>query len=486
MQIAEILKRFSNQKVLVVGDIMLDRYVFGAVERISPEAPVPVLKAREERSTPGGAANVAMNLKTLGASVELVGSVGNDTDGDYVLEMLIRCGIGAGSVVRDKSKHTTSKTRLIAGNQQIARIDREMSAKIPEKVEDKLLASIDKSFKTFKPKGIIISDYAKGTVTEKVLSLTIKLAKDLDVFVTVDPKGDGFRRYEGANAITPNEKEAEEASGIKIGNEDALTDAAKKIIGETKADFVIITRGKEGIFYYSRHGDAGSVPSLAQEVFDVTGAGDTVVSVFTLAFLSSYLPEESVKIANAAAGIVVSRIGASSVTEKELSNHFAEAAEREKAKIYGGEGLSRILSGERAGGKKIVFTNGCFDLFHTGHLKLLKEAAKLGDILIVAINSDDSVKRLKGGGRPYISEGDRASLLTALDFVDYLTVFEEDTPLELIKELMPDVIVKGGDYAPEDVVGREFVESRGGEVKIIPLMDGISTSGLAEKIKNSK
>ncbi|MEQ9619655.1 MAG: D-glycero-beta-D-manno-heptose-7-phosphate kinase [Deltaproteobacteria bacterium] len=485
MRVDEILNRFKNQKILVVGDIMLDRYVLGGVERISPEGPVPVLKVREEIETPGGAGNVALNLRTLGASVELVGTVGKDREGKELIEALAHNGIRTGGIVRDKTKPTTSKTRLIAGNQQIARIDKETNTSVSMSVEKTLIDAIKSSVNNFKPKAIIISDYAKGVVTENVASKTMKLAKEAGIFITVDPKGDNFTKYSGASAITPNEKEAGAASGVKIVDEESLKEAANTLIRITEADFVLVTRGKEGISYFSKKGDAGTIPSQAVEVFDVTGAGDTVVSVFTLSFISSYLLEESAGIANAAAGIVVSRIGAASISVSDLTAHFLKEAEKERSKIYKRKELSGVLSGLRAKGKKVIFTNGCFDLFHTGHLKLLREARKLGDSLVVAINSDDSVKRLKGEGRPYISETDRANLLTAIDCVDFLAVFEEDTPLEIIKELKPDVIVKGGDYSPEEVVGKEFIENRGGEVKIIPLIDGISTSSLAERIKNS-
>lgn len=486
MRIEEILKRFGRQKILVVGDIMLDCYVRGAVDRISPEAPVPVLKVMEEASTPGGAGNVALNLRTLGASVELIGALGKDPEGDRIVHFLKENDIGTGGIVRDGAKPTTTKTRLIAGNQQIARIDKEVDTLTHESVEKALMASIDHAVSHFKPKGIIISDYSKGAITDRVVSHAIKLAKESGIFVTVDPKGELYYKYRGADAITPNLREAETASGVRIKDEGTIKGAAEKIIAQTEADFVLVTRGADGISYFSKHGEFGTVPSHSVEVFDVTGAGDTAASVFTLAFLASYLLEESVKIANAAAGIVVSRIGTSSVTQSDLKAHFAREEEREKSKISARAPLAKTLSGLRAKGRKIVFTNGCFDLFHTGHLKLLREARKLGDALVVGINSDKSVTKLKGRGRPYITEADRAILLSALDCVDYLVVFEEDTPLELIKELKPDVLVKGGDYKPEEVVGGEFVRSYGGRVKIIPLVKGVSTSSLAEKIKNSR
>lgn len=486
MRIDEILKRFGGQKILVVGDIMLDRYVRGAVDRISPEAPVPVLKVKEEASTPGGAGNVALNLKTLGASVELIGALGKDPEGDEVVQFLRENDIGMGGIVRDNDKPTTTKTRLIAGNQQIGRIDKEADTLTRESIERSLVKSVDRIISRFKPKGIIISDYSKGVISERLLSHIIKLANDRGIFVTVDPKGESYDRYRGTDAITPNLREAELASGIKIKDDETLKEAAEKIIERTESHFVLITRGGDGISYFSKHGEHGTVPSHPVEVFDVTGAGDTAASVFTLAFLASYLLEEAVKIANAAAGIVVSRIGTASVTQSDINAHFAKEEEKEKSKISTRSALAKTLAGMRAMGRKIVFTNGCFDLFHTGHLKLLREARKLGNTLVVAINSDESVRKLKGAGRPYITQADRLILLAALDCVDYLVVFKEDTPLELIKELKPDILVKGGDYKLEDVVGGKFVKSYGGRVKIVPLVKGVSTSSLAEKIKNSR
>jgi len=289
-------------------------------------------------------------------------------------------------------------------------------------------------------------------------------------------------RYEGVNVLTPNQKEAEIASGITIRDNRTLQKAAAKILKDTAADCVLITRGKDGISYLLKNRALATEPSRAIDVFDVTGAGDTVVSVFTLSYLATNSYPKSVDLANTAAGIIVSRIGAGGVTQQDILSENTGTA---ITKILTRDALSKKLSAERANGKKIIFTNGCFDLFHTGHLTLFRKAKALGDILVIGINSDKSVRRLKGKGRPFISEHDRASLLTALDSVDFLTVFEEDTPLELIHALKPHVIVKGGDYKPGDVVGKEFVETYGGEVHIIPLVQGISTTELARKIKNS-
>ena len=486
MRAAEIINRLGKQRILVVGDVMLDRYVRGTVDRISPEAPVPVLRVTGEECAPGGAGNVAVNLRTLGAKVELAGSVGKDSEGDEILRLLRESGIGTGCVVRDAKRRTTTKTRLIAGNQQIARIDNETAAGKSGSADRTLLKSIERALPAFKPKGIIISDYSKGVLSDGMISFIIKLAKKSGIFVTVDPKGDNFARYAGADAITPNLRETELASGVKITDETTLGKAAGIISAETGTEFVLVTRGAEGISYFSKSGVSGTVPSHPVEVFDVTGAGDTAASVFTLSYLASRDLEESVKIANAAAGIVVSRLGTSSVTKSDMEAHFAREDEKEKGKIVPRGALAKTLASLRARGRKVVFTNGCFDLFHTGHLKLLREAGKLGDALVVAINSDKSVRRLKGPGRPYIGESDRALLIAALDCVDYICVFGEDTPLELIRALRPDVLVKGGDYRREDIVGGDFVESAGGRVVVIPLIKGMSTSSLAEKIKNSR
>lgn len=484
MQIEDIVKEFGGQRILIIGDIMLDRYVRGDVERISPEAPVPVLKVTEEFCSPGGAANVAVNLRALGAKVTLIGASGKDADGDTLGEEIKQWGIGAGGVVRDPQICTTVKTRLIAANQQIARIDKENGTAISDKAETALIRKIEKSVTGSKPSAIIISDYAKGTLTNKVLSYTLKLAHKKGVFTVVDPKGEDYAKYRGADALTPNIHEAEAASGIRITDDRSLSSSAKRLFRLTDAWCILITRGREGITYCKKGGRPVTVLSRAKEVFDVTGAGDTVVSVFTLAYLVSGSLGDSVRVANAAAGITVGRLGASHVTCGELIEHFANP-EGAGSKIHSGESLSQKLAAHRSKGQKIVFTNGCFDLFHTGHLKLLREAAREGDILVVAINSDKSVKKLKGQGRPFVSETDRANLITALDCVSYLTVFEEDTPLELIKKLRPDVIVKGGDYRAKDVVGRTIVESYGGRVTIIPLHRGVSTSSLAGKIKKT-
>ncbi len=482
MKTTDIIKKFKLLRVLVVGDLMLDRYVTGDVQRVSPEAPVPVLKVAEEFQSPGGAANVSLNLKALGSKVSLIGVCGNDAQGDLLREEIKLSGISPSGVTRDPYVKTTVKTRLMASNQQIARVDYDAEEPISSKTESAMIGKIDKYLAGNTPDAIIISDYAKGALTQKVISHTIKLARKKGILTVVDPKGEDFTKYRGADVITPNKSETEAASGTKITDARTLSAAVKSILKQTGAGCVLITRGRDGITYCKKGGKAVTINSNAKEVYDVTGAGDTVVSAFTLAYAASGALGESVQIANAAAGITVGHLGASQVESRELTEHLLNPGKSE-SKIQSPEALAKKLASHRTRGDRVVFTNGCFDLFHTGHLKLLTEAAGLGDVLVVAINSDSSVKKLKGRGRPFVSEEERAQLLTALDCVSYLTVFNEQTPLNLIKKLRPDILVKGGDYKAGDVVGSTFVEKAGGTVKIIPLVKGISTTSLAGKIK---
>lgn len=484
MSISSILKRFNEMKILVIGDLMLDRYTWGRVMRISPEAPVPVLKILGEDLLPGGAANVGSNLRSLGASVEICGVIGNDYEGERLLELLEQIEIDSKNIVLDPNRPTTTKTRLIAGTQQIARMDREETHAISDELKNRLMEVIMKSVEECPPHGIIISDYAKGSIREDLSEEIIQLAKMRGIFVAVDPKGNDFAKYSGTNVITPNQKEAEEVCRFSIEDEKTLKRAIEILMEETGADFVLITRGKQGISFCANGSDVKTIQSDAREVFDVTGAGDTVVSAFTLSYLSSKSWEDSVRIANRVAGIVVGRVGTATVTQAELIKHFEDDKYLIGEKILSREILSATISRLRLKGESIVFTNGCFDLLHIGHLRLLKEAKKLGDALVVAINSDTSVRRLKGDGRPLILENDRAHIVAGLDCVDYVCLFSEDTPLELIKLLKPDIIVKGSDYTPEMVVGKNFVESYGGRVCIIPLVEGISTSFLVSKIRD--
>ncbi|MDA2919555.1 D-glycero-beta-D-manno-heptose-7-phosphate kinase [Desulfobacterota bacterium AH_259_B03_O07] len=486
MHISSIVKRYNKKRIMVVGDIMLDRYIFGTVSKISPEAPVPILKSTEEEISLGGAANVAANLKSLGASVDIFGVIGNDSEGKRVSDLLKRSSIKPKGLVVDSSRATTTKTRLVTRNQQVARIDKEKEDFISNKIQKMVLSTINRHFDKHFPDGIIISDYKKGCISKDLCEKIIQLAREHKIFLVVDPKGDDFTKYKGASVITPNKVEAESVCGFPIDDEKTLKKAFEKLVKITRCEGVLITRGKDGISYYKKGGKIHTKHSDAREIFDVTGAGDTVVSVFMLSYLASGSWDDSVQIANKAAGIVVSKLGTSKVSPRELIENFNNNTDNTSQKVVSRQELSRTIKVLRNNGKKIAFTNGCFDLFHSGHLKLLREAKSFGDILIVGINSDISARRLKGKQRPFISEYDRAKILSALDCVDFVVIFNEDTPLKLIKALKPSVMIKGDDYMPQAVVGRDFVESYGGKVQLVKLVDGISTTKLVNKIRSEK
>lgn len=482
-----LMDGFRSKRIFVVGDIMLDRYIGGEVERISPEAPVPVLRASEEVYTPGGAANVAANLGALGSSVCLFGMVGDDKEGEIVRELLDNRHISTDGVVVSTGKSTSVKTRLISGTQQIARVDRESDEPIAGEDRERLKRLMRAAMEKAPSDGLIISDYAKGVATPDLCGALIAIAKECGgVFVAVDPKGRDFTKYRGCDVITPNQREVEELCGFKIADDSDLERAFKRLFEQRIARVVLITRGRLGISYAEDGKPHHTIPSKAKEVFDVTGAGDTALSALVLSWLSSNSWTEAARTANAAAGIVVSKLGTATVSPGELEAALKAEDGEGAAKIVSRERLSEILSNKKNQSETIVFTNGCFDLLHVGHLRLLGEAKGCGDVLIAGINSDESVRRIKGEGRPLISENDRTRLIAALECVDYVTVFDEDTPLELIKEIRPTVLVKGADYTPEQVVGKGFVEEYGGRVEIVPIKEGISTTAIIDKIRKNK
>jgi D-beta-D-heptose 7-phosphate kinase/D-beta-D-heptose 1-phosphate adenosyltransferase len=485
MDTLSVISNFEKQRIIVIGDIMLDRFIAGSVSRISPEAPVPVLKAKDERISIGGAGNVAVNLISLGGCVKIFGVIGNDDDGNKLSELLKQTEIDSNDIITDPERITTTKTRIISRNQQILRIDHEQTNPISDITRKKIVRSFTNSINKFKPDGILISDYAKGLLTSELCKEIIKHPKVKNIFVAVDPKGRDFTKYKGATVITPNQAEAEEVCGFSIVGEATIKKAMKKLIKLTGIDNIIITRGNEGISYSVRGENIKTVHSNAREIFDVTGAGDTVVSVLTLSYLSSNSWGDSVRIANAAAGMVVGRVGTVSVTQRDLLNAFVNNRNLKLQKIVSRNFLVELLSQLRKEKKKITFTNGCFDLFHKGHLHLLNEAKNFGDILIVGVNDDDSVKRIKGEQRPYIPALDRARKIAELECVNFVVVFAEDTPLELIKKIKPDILIKGSDYKHKKVIGSEFIKGYGGEVKFIEQLKGISTSTLLSKTRHS-
>lgn len=479
-RLKKILSDDNRLKVLVVGDIILDEYIWGSVNRISPEAPVQIVECKSQNMVLGGAANVANNLTSLGCKVYITGTVGVDEKGDKLIGLLKRMDIDTEGVVKDPIRITTNKIRVIAHSQQIIRIDNEDKRPVSGETEKKVKDYIEKIMPSMN--GIICSDYNKGIVTDKVFRAMVHDAKRYKKMIIVDPKGSDFSKYKGANVITPNEKEVAAACPVKIQDEEDMERAIKYLFGLMHNDAILITRGKDGMSLFEKKGKATHIPTEARDVYDVTGAGDTVIGVFGMAVFAGLGFVESARLANMAAGIVVGKVGTSIVTKEELSNFIEEGSLLSAGNILSLDELKQMISLARNREKKIVFTNGCFDVIHGGHIEFLQKAKELGDILVVGLNDDKSVKRLKGEGRPMKPQSERANILSALKYVDYITIFSELTPKKLIQEIKPDILVKGSDYSIEEVVGRDIVEGDGGRVELIPIVKGISTSGFLKKV----
>lgn len=467
-------------RCLVIGDLMLDEYLWGRAERISPEAPVQIVDVLREELRLGGAGNVVHNLAALGAQVSVCSVVGDDQNGRELLEQFTHQQIDIQSVFQDPDRRTSRKTRVIAANQQIVRIDRESRDVLPAVVEQQLTDWIFAHAGEYNV--IVLSDYNKGVLTPAVIAAVISVADATGIPVLVDPKGTDYSRYAGATLLTPNRKEAEAASGVTITDLATLAEAAGVIMNATGLQYLLITRSEEGMSLFAKGGDIVHIPTVAREVFDVSGAGDTVLAAVALGIASGFSMAESARLANVAAGIAVGKLGTSIVTPQEIIDAVSHAHKDSHAKIKSLDALYPLIEAEKKRGKRVVFTNGCFDLLHAGHVKYLQKARNLGDLLVLGLNSDASVRRLKGPRRPLIDQDERSHLLAALDCVDYVTIFEEDTPLELIAVLKPFILAKGGDYSLDGVVGREIVESYGGRVELITFVDGKSTTHIIEKI----
>ncbi len=482
VQLLAKFRTFPPPRVLVVGDLMIDRYVTGDVERISPEAPIAVLAARHSEDRLGGAGNVVANLRAMDVAVTLVGVIGDDGRGRQLREMFEALGVEAGGCIVDGERPTTEKTRLLSGMHQLLRVDWEIARPVSEAVSNTLADAVRERVAT--SDAVVLSDYGKGALTQTVITAAITAARQAGVPLLVDPKGDDYTRYRGATLITPNRKEAEEALGRKLAALEDIPGAARELLDQAELSAVVITLGADGMFHLTRDGSSARVPTFARAVFDVTGAGDTVIAHLACALGGGFSLEEAVHLANTAAGIVVGRRGAAVVRRSEL------AAELEETSPTGGKVLDyavldEVLAGWRAQKKRIVFTNGCFDIVHKGHVSYLRHARSKGDVLIVGINSDASVRRLKGPTRPINPVEDRADVLAALESVDAVIPFEEDTPQQIIERVTPDVLVKGEDWADKGVVGREWVEAHGGEVYLAPLEPGRSTTSILERARGS-
>jgi len=477
-RLAEILDAIAGAKVVVVGDVMLDRYVTGSVERVSPEAPIPVLRVSHESSSPGGAANVAEKAASLGAEVKLIGAAGTDEAGGELRELLSGRGVDAAGLLDIPGRPTTVKTRFIARTQQLLRVDRESSLPLDQAGVERLVAAARNALGG--ADALILEDYAKGVLAGDVASRIIDEAKSAGAAVVVDPSVVPYSRYRGATVITPNESEARSAVGPD-GPEAELRDVAARLVADSGGSAIAVTRGSQGISLFCDGGSEIHRPARRVEVFDVTGAGDAVAAAFGAALAAGISAEEAADVANLAGGAVVAQLGPGRTSRTALERGL-EGRSGAAEKVLSRDEAARWASSARERGEKIVFTNGCFDILHVGHVKLLEEAAELGDKLIVGLNSDSSVRGLKGPGRPVLGEGERSRMLGALGVVDAVSLFDEQTPLEMLCEVRPDVLVKGADYAPDEVVGAEEVRSWGGRVELVRLLDGISTTSLIERL----
>jgi len=470
---------FGELKVLVVGDLMLDRYILGEVDRISPEAPVPVLRHVQRYERPGGAANVAMNLAGLGCQTLLAGFWGNDTEQRELAAFLDTAKIDTAGMVTT-GLPTISKTRIVGRRQQLLRLDIESLEKPgavdQQRLLERVVALVDKVH------AVVLSDYAKGALTPELCEAVIRAARAKGVPVLADPKTPDFSKYSGATMVCPNLNELSIATGVAAHELDALLVGGEVQRKEHELRFLCVTMSEKGIRVLSDEGAYHS-PARAREVFDVSGAGDTVIATLAASLAAGLKVESAVELANLAAGIVVGKVGTVPIAHHELIAALTPSSRvRFGEKILERDGLEKRIAEWRAAGESIVFTNGCFDILHVGHITLLEDCRRFGSKLVLGLNSDASISRLKGPSRPIVGERERSRVMAALAAVDAVVLFEEDTPLELIQQIKPDVLVKGGDYVVETVVGHEDVIAAGGRVEIVPTVEGFSTTNIVKKM----
>ncbi|SEC50998.1 D-glycero-beta-D-manno-heptose-7-phosphate kinase [Terriglobus roseus] len=473
---------FSRLRVLVVGDLMIDRYIVGDVERISPEAPVPVLRQAREYSRPGGAANVAMNLAGLGLKTTLAGFVGRDAYATELRELMNDAGVDASGLVESELP-TIAKTRVVSRTQQLLRID----------VESREVASPD-AFETLRARAltavadadaVILSDYAKGALSEAICGAVIEAARSRGIPVLVDPKTRDLTKYAGATTICPNLQELSAATGIDAYRTDDLLQAGRDLLPALGIEFLTVTMSEKGIRVLRHDGLLEEIhsPARAREVFDVSGAGDTVIATLAAGLAGGLAVDSAVELANVAAGIVVAKLGTVPVAAHEIVAELTMSSGIASAdKVLEFDRAVARVAEWRASGESIVFTNGCFDLLHIGHITLLEDCRRFGSKLIVGMNTDRSVSDLKGPTRPIVGQNERTKVMAALGSVDMVVLFDEETPLNLIRAMKPDVLVKGGDYNVQTVVGHEDVIAAGGRVEIVPTVEGFSTSNIVKKM----
>jgi D-beta-D-heptose 7-phosphate kinase / D-beta-D-heptose 1-phosphate adenosyltransferase len=476
-----MLERFHETRTLVLGDVMLDRFVYGSVERISPEAPIPVMAVHKEVDMPGGAANVVRNVASMGANSILIGVVGEDVWAEDLRTQLALVPSIEPRLIVDRSRPTTVKTRFVADRQQIMRADRELRELVSDAVAENILAAFREAL--HEVDAVILSDYAKGVLSDSVTRGAIAAARRAGKIVIVDPKGKSFGKYAGATVLTPNRQELELVCGHSCVTDEQVVAGARQFVDEGICDTVVVTRGAHGMSVIGANSMVAHLPASAREVFDVSGAGDTAVAALSLGLAAGGEVVVASRLANVAAGVVVAKLGTAVVTTGEIVAAITQFDGRtDRGRVFALDHVTELARNWRAQGLKVAFANGCFDLIHPGHLSLLDQARRSADRLIVGLNSDLSVRQLKGEGRPVQSEVARATILSSLKSVDAVVIFSEETPLNLIEALQPDVLVKGADYSVENIVGADIVLRRGGKVVLADLVSGQSTTSTLARV----
>ena len=472
-----MIKLNKKPNILVIGDLMIDHYLWGSCDRISPEAPVQVVNVKKESSVLGGAGNVINNLVTLGSIVDVISVIGNDSVANELKSLLEKIDVPTSNLVVENNRKTSKKSRLIASQQQVLRYDMESIDDINENSHKQIIQTLEKNIDKYS--SIILSDYGKGVLTTNLTKEIIKIANKNSIKVLVDPKGKDYSKYKGSYTLTPNKKEAMEATNIDIKDESSLIEALKSLKTQCELEVSLITLSEQGIAIFDD--ELTIKPTVAREVYDVTGAGDTVIASIAFALGNNLDIKDAIYFANLAAGVVVGKIGSATTTLDEIYEYeYSLHKSNSTSHIKTFDEIKTLASKLHNQGKKIVFTNGCFDILHVGHVKYLEVAKSYGDVLILGLNADSSVRKLKGPTRPINTQDDRAYILASLESVDYVVIFEEETPYELIKLIKPHVLVKGGDYEGKEVVGQDIAD----ELKLVQFVDGKSTTNTIKRIQN--
>lgn len=469
----------ENPKILVIGDLMIDHYLWGKCERISPEAPVQIVNIDKESSVLGGAGNVINNLRALGSRVDVLSVVGDDYVANELKALLENIKVQSNMLIIEQNRKTSKKSRLIASQQQVLRYDNESIEDISSSTETQIINKLSAIILNYDV--VILSDYGKGVLTTNLTQEIISISNKNNVKVFVDPKGKDYSKYKGAYTLTPNKKEAIEASNILINDNESLEKAIRKLKDECELEVSLITLSESGIAIFDDN--LRIKPTVAREVYDVTGAGDTVIASIAFAIANHMKIDDAIQFANLAAGVVVGKIGSATASLDEIYEYESSLNKSNSSShIKSFEEIEILAKKLHDKGKKIIFTNGCFDILHAGHVKYLEEAKSYGDVLILGLNADSSVKKLKGPTRPINNQDDRAYILASLESVDYVVIFEEETPYELIKLIQPHVLVKGGDYEGKEIVGQDIAQ----ELRLVQFVDGKSTSKIIQRIQNNE